>query len=320
MDNASHESSGDRGGALRRLRSIGSRLYPARAWLGVLISVFAIESVIMVVLSFVPTTNHKGLLIPFVDAALLTLIVAPILWWFIVRPLKALLDLRTQHLGELFGSIEEERQRVALELHDGVGQYLTMLVSGLRTIGRSDDVADVRRRCHELQQASQDALTEVRRITLGLRPSMLDDLGLTPAVTRLADDLSRHHGIALTVEAETELGRLPMAVETAAFRIVQEALNNVVKHSGAHAARVKLALRTERLVIGIEDDGCGLPLSLRGLWKVNTGHLGLLGMRERAVLLGGDLSIQSEPGRGTWVVATIPTGARRDKQDSGHAR
>jgi signal transduction histidine kinase len=289
--------------------------------MGVLVSVFAIESVIMVVLSWVLPADHGGLLVSFVDAALLTATVAPILWWFIIRPLKALLDLRTHHLAELFSLIEEERRHVAMELHDGVGQYLTMLVSGLRTVGQTDDMPDVRRRCLELQQASQEALAEVRRITLGLRPSLLDDLGLAPAVTRLADDMSHHHGIVLAVHTDSVQGRLPAAVETSAFRIVQEALNNVVKHSRARSALVKLAVRNDRLIVSVEDDGCGLPRALRGRWNVKTGHLGLLGMRERAVLLGGELTIRSAPpGRGTRLVATIPLGARHAAQEKGHAR
>jgi signal transduction histidine kinase len=320
------------------LRIVLSRSYPATAWLIVLASVFAIEYGIMVGLPLLLPQGAGRLITSLLDAAVLTIAVAPILWWFVVRPLRALLDIRTQHLADLFTSIEQERRRVAMELHDGVGQSLTMLVSGLRTAKDASDIGDVQRRCGELQRVSQDALGELKRINLALRPSLLDDLGLAPAVTRLAEDVTRHHGLKLALDLDGLPGfRLPRSVETAVFRIVQEALSNVVKHSGASSGTIRMEIRDEWLVAIIEDDGRGFSPGTLDRWHVSPEQfgtssqrtppaslsgpltLGLRGMRERAALIGGRLTIRSKPSHGTSVIANIPIGATRGRQDPNHA-
>lgn len=323
---------------MRWLRWVLSRSYPATAWVIVLCSVFAIEYAIMVGLPLLVPPGAGRLIACVLDAAVLTVVVAPILWWFVVRPLHALLDLRTQHLADLFAAIEQERRRVATELHDGVGQSLTMLVSGLRTACEATEVDEIRRRYVDLRRVSQDALVELRRIMLGLRPSLLDDLGLAPAVARLAEDLGRHYGVGLAVDIDGLPGRrLPPPVETAAFRIIQEALTNVVKHSGAHSGTVRLAIRDGQLLASVEDDGRGLPPAVLGRWAMASEYLaaadsrsgparpagpltlGLTGMRERAALLGGRLTIRSEPARGTRVVATLPIGETDGGRDPNPA-
>ncbi len=302
---------------MKRLRYVRSRYYPIKACVSVLLVAFAAELLIMLVLPSLMPPKTNPFVTAAIDASILTLTIVPIVWWLILRPLSALVELRTRHLNEVFLSIEDERRRVAAELHDSVGQYLTMLVSGLRTATICSNLGEIQGRCRDLEVVARDSLLEVKRITAGLRPSLLDDMGLASAVTRLADDVTRHEGIEITVHCDGLTGkRMSASVETASYRIIQEALNNVVKHAGARSGSVWISLQGGMLVSRIEDDGCGLHND-RGERKANraTGHLGLSGMRERAKLLGGDLIIHSEPSIGTRVVATIPLATDLDSDD-----
>jgi len=280
---------------------------PAWVWLVVLGTVFTTEAGVMVVLPWLFPERASPWLEATVDAVLLTLILAPLLWWLVVRPLQDVNRLRTEFLGDLFTHMESDRRQTAHDLHDGVGQSLTLLVSGLRSAHETISDQDVARRCRELQHLAQQALVDVKRLALGLRPSLLDDLGLAPALERLTADVRANHPIKIALAVDAISGeRLPAAVETAAFRIVQEALSNVVKHAAATTARVNLHRRNGTLIIEIIDDGNGVaPAALRGH---NPGHLGLTGMRERATLLGGEFSVEPLPEHGTRVIATIPIG------------
>src|SRR5581483_1734836 len=244
-----------------------------------------------------------------VDSVLLTAVLAPLLWWLVVRPLREVNRLRAGFLADLFAGIEADRRQTAHDLHDGVGQSLTLLVSGLRSAHEAIADPDTARRCLELRRVAQQALGDVKRLALGLRPSLLDDLGLAPALERLAADVRGSHSVAVTLDTDG-LGavRLPAAVETAAFRIAQEALSNVVRHSKATRASVAVRRENGSVVVEVADDGKGIaPETFRGR---NPGHLGLTGMRERATLLGGELVIASGPGRGTRVTATLPAGGK----------
>jgi signal transduction histidine kinase len=164
---------------------------------------------------------------------------------------------------------------------------------------------ELAQRCRQLQQLAQQSLVEVKRLALGLRPSLLDDLGLAPALERLTADVRANHPVEIGLATEeVACERLPGAVETAVFRIVQEALSNVIQHSGATAAEVALHRQNGSLIVAITDNGKGISLTaLRGR---NPGHLGLTGMRERATLLGGDFSVGPMPGHGTRVTARFP--------------
>ena len=143
----------------------------------------------------------------------------------------------------------------------------------------------------------------------GLRPSVLDDLGLGAALERYAADYEHSHGIATRVEAPgPPPERLPEAVETALYRIVQEALTNTAKHARAKSARIVLERRPSSVQVSVEDDGRGFDVGDVG----SGGRFGLSGMRERAALLGGSLIIESEPSRGARVIARIPLGAASD--------
>jgi signal transduction histidine kinase len=156
------------------------------------------------------------------------------------------------------------------------------------------------------------ALAEVRRLAWGLRPSVLDDLGLAAALERYTDDFGRMRGLAVELEtAGLEEGRMPAAVEIALYRIMQEALSNVARHAGARRVRVRLQRRAATVEMVVDDDGGGFdprrppspPTAARGL--------GIHTMRERAAVLRGALTIDSAPGHGTRVAVEIPLGPER---------
>jgi len=284
------------------VRCLRALFYPAGVWLIVLVTVFVTEYAVMLALPSVLPEETSRFAEAVVDAVSLTLILAPVLWGTVVRPLREVIRLRSQFLTDLFARIEAERRHMALELHDGVGQSLTLLVSRLRSGKDAPLDADAPRRWHELQALAQAALKEVKGLALGLRPSLLDDLGLPPALDRLVLDLQGHAPFQVTLAVDgLEDRRLPGDVETAAFRIVQEALANVMRHAQARQVRVTVTFANKTLTIEVADDGRGLDTSASG-----PGHLGLTSMRERARLLGGDLTLQSAPGQGTHISATIP--------------
>lgn len=288
---------------------VRDRPHPAMVWVIVLGAVFVTETAVMVLLPIVLPDDRSRFLETAVDSVMLTIIVAPLLWWLIVRPLQEADRMRDGFLADLFTSIEADRRQTAHDLHDGVGQSLTLLVSGLRTAHEAIPDPDLARRCRELCQLAQQALADVKRLALGLRPSLLDDLGLAPALERLTADVQANHPIAVTLHT-AGLGndRLPGTVETAVFRIVQEAMSNVVRHANAGRATVTVRRHNGSVTVEVGDDGKGIaPEMLRGR---NPGHLGLTGMRERATLLGGELAITSVPGRGTQITATLPIGGK----------
>jgi signal transduction histidine kinase len=293
---------------LERTRLGNLWTHPARVWFVVLALIFMAEYAVMLVLPWLLPTDLSWFTESVVDSVLLTIVVAPVLWWTVVRPLQQVIGIRTRYLTELFSNIEVERRRMAHELHDGVGQSLTMLVSGLRTLHASPDKPDLPERLLALQQVAEVALRDIRQLALGLRPSLLDDLGLAPAIEQVAADVQEnHYPLELTVDVDEVTGkRLPDTIETAVFRIFQEALNNTVKHSAARRASVKVRLQGSSVVLRMTDDGRGFDAGRLGRQALGSGHLGLLGMRERATLLEGTLVVDSQPGHGTRVTFAVP--------------
>lgn len=280
-------------------------LYPTVVWLILLVTLFATEYLVMLILPLLVPKEPNRLLEAFVDAVILTVVLAPLMWWMIVRPLREINRMRAQYLADLFAQIEIDRRRIAHELHDGVGQLLTLLISGLRSADRDRINEGSTSRTQAFQRLAEEALQDVRRLSMGLRPSLLDDLGLVPAIERLAEDMRTHHSIQLALDLYQDPDHpLEERIATALFRIVQEALSNIIKHSHAEHASISLHQTEEEVKVMIKDDGCGIdPIRLRSPLP---GHLGLAGMRERATLLGGDLVIDSAPQQGTRIVATIP--------------
>jgi signal transduction histidine kinase len=200
---------------------------------------------------------------------------------------------------------ELERRRLARELHDETGQALTSILLGLRGIRAARTTDEAERAEAELRELVVQALQDVRSLAVELRPTALDDFGLVPALERLAETFAERSGISAVVEPNLGSGRLPPAAETALYRLVQEALTNVVKHSSATHVSIILTLRDGGVNALVEDDGSGFDPD-----SVGDGSLGLVGMRERVALLGGTLRIESFPGRGTTLSAYVPLSDR----------
>lgn len=203
---------------------------------------------------------------------------------------------------------EEERKRVARELHDDTAQALVALSRDLDDLTSGGEPLPKRdvERLERLRQKTNDILEGVRRYSQDLRPSVVDDLGLLPGLEWLAGELSRQHGISTGVKVLGEKLRLEPESELALFRIAQEALNNVWKHSRATEAEILLEFAQDRVKMAVSDDGRGFEQSDSIGDLPSRGKLGLAGMQERARLLGGSLTIQSEPGKGTKVNVEIP--------------
>jgi signal transduction histidine kinase len=195
---------------------------------------------------------------------------------------------------------ELERQRLARELHDETGQALTSILLGLKAVESAESGEQTRAAAEELRELVVATLQDVRRLAVELRPKALDDFGLVAALERLASVFSESTGIA--VELEAALGeRLPPEVETTLYRIVQEALTNIVKHARARRVSILLVRRGGSATAVIEDDGEGFdPASVR------EDGLGLLGMHERVALLEGRLSVESSVGAGTTLAVEVP--------------
>ena len=194
---------------------------------------------------------------------------------------------------------ELERRRLARELHDQTGQELTSILLGLKAVEDAADASERERAIQAVREQVLETLHDVRRLAVELRPKALDDFGLVPAVERLLESFAEQTGLRVDFEARLE-DRLPSEIETALYRIVQEALTNVVKHARARSVSVVLARGADTISALVEDDGRGFDFDPNG------DGLGLAGMRERLVLLGGRLKIESAPDRGTTIVAEVP--------------
>jgi signal transduction histidine kinase len=222
--------------------------------------------------------------------------------------LRRLSEERGQLLQQTITAQEEERKRIARELHDEWAQTLAALTVNLDQASQAlpDDLAWIKERLDRTQALTVDALKALRRLILDLRPTLLDDLGLVPAIRWYAETRLEANGMALDFGASGSQRRLPPEIETALFRIAQEAINNIEKHAHAGVATIRLDFQMDRVVMSFQDDGRGLEVGqvLRGEGRER--GWGLLGMRERAALLGGSLTITSEPGRGTRIQVEVP--------------
>ncbi|MEI7611609.1 MAG: response regulator [Betaproteobacteria bacterium] len=199
---------------------------------------------------------------------------------------------------------EEDRAHFARELHDDLGQNLTALridFNGLAAV-LGENKSSLSVRLSAIDQLIDSTVDAVRRICEELRPGMLDDLGLEAALSSYCHRFSRQFGVACDLSLDREDYGLNEPISTAIFRIVQESLTNIARHARAAHALVSLEDRGDDLLLTIADDGCGLSAELSGERKT----YGLLGMRERVSMLGGQMSIDSEPGRGTHIEVSIP--------------
>jgi PAS domain S-box-containing protein len=212
-----------------------------------------------------------------------------------------------QRLSErLVETQEVERRALARELHDELGQILTVIKLNLQALAHRELEDDAQAAVDASLRAADGAIEQVRRLSRDLRPSLLDNLGLVPALRSFVDQQAQHADFDATFSADPTIARLPEVLENAYFRIAQEAMTNVMRH--AQATRVSVALRVEddALVLILHDDGVGFNME-DTLTDVDAGRsLGLVSMRERAHLIGGTFAVTSKPGRGTEIRVRTP--------------
>ncbi len=203
---------------------------------------------------------------------------------------------------------EEERARIARELHDSVAQSLLKIIysAGFALDYLKEDPRLAVDEVEEVQLRAKDCLRELRMIMSNLRPTSLDILGLKETVTRYAEQFEEEYAISTTVDLQG-LDSIPASVELAIFRILQEELTNVRKHSRAESVRIKTESSLGDLILVVEDDGVGFDPRELAAEQENGKQLGLLAIRERVELLGGELAIDSIPGMGTRITVRIPT-------------
>jgi signal transduction histidine kinase len=216
--------------------------------------------------------------------------------------------LRMQLLEGVISAQEDERRRISLELHDGTSQSLTSLMVGLRNMDELCENPELHHHITDMRSIVGQTLEEVHNLALQLRPAALDDLGLEAALERfIADWENRNH---IKVDMVVALGneRLPDPLETTIYRIIQEALTNICKHANAKSVSLLVKRRHGEVLTIIEDDGRGFdPLIAR-----RNGRLGLVGIQERAELLGGHIAIETRPNQGTSIYAYLPVSAHHE--------
>jgi signal transduction histidine kinase len=218
---------------------------------------------------------------------------------------RQLAEAREALMRQLVAAQEAERQRIARELHDQMGQHIVALSLGIARLSRMvHEVEGAKPVLDQLERAADHLGRDVHTLALELRPSALDHLGLSFALTSYAEDVAARTNLEIDVHCH-DVGGLGVsgAVQTGLYRIAQEALTNVVKHAHATRASVILEAARDALLLIVEDDGIGLDPDRSSSTVVS---LGLSGMRERAALLGGTFSIESPAGRGTTVYVRIP--------------
>ena len=205
-------------------------------------------------------------------------------------------------LRRVVGGQELERRRLARELHDETGQALTSILLGLKAVEEARDDEALQSASRNLRELVVATLQDVRRLAVELRPKALDDFGLVPALERLVQTFTEGTGIEVQLEARLGDERLPGEIETTLYRLIQEALTNVVKHAHAKTVSILLVRRDGKVMGIVEDDGRGFDPG-----TAREDGLGLVGMRERAGLVGGRLTVEASAGAGTTIAVEVPS-------------
>jgi signal transduction histidine kinase len=202
---------------------------------------------------------------------------------------------------------DEERRRIARDLHDGVGQTLSGALMVLAPAISSPEPLPARRQSalRDVQDILQQAVREVRTVSHLLHPPLLDESGLFSAVRWYTEGFSKRSGVKLALEFDEHAGRFGQDVETGLFRIIQEALTNVHRHSQAEAVNIKITARNGHLTLTIQDDGKGIPSDALAMTRKGRYGVGLSSMRERSALLGGTFKVETNS-RGTLIVVSVP--------------
>jgi len=214
-------------------------------------------------------------------------------------------EVRRLLLHRVLQAQEEERRRVARELHDEAGQLMTSLLVGLRSIDDAKRLAQVKEHAKRLRKITSDTITELSRMARGLHSGILEDLGLEEALRKVVDDYAAVH----KVQVKFDFGRPDFVTQEnsfqlGVFRIVQEALTNIARHSRAKGVTIKFAWNKADLILSIADDGQGFEIA--DVTRHPSRHLGIEVMRQRATMLGGTLEIDSRRERGTRILVKVP--------------
>lgn len=207
---------------------------------------------------------------------------------------------------ELIRAEEDQRSRIARELHDGVGQIMTAVNIELQMLHEASP-REMQARVEDVRALAAQVQTEMRRVSHELRPAILDELGLAEAVKALAERMAKHAHIEIACDVQGSVDKLPADSVIACYRLVQEALNNVVRHANAKRAAVQLVREAERLTVTITDDGRGIRYDPSAPEASRDGHFGLVGMQERIRAIGGTFRWGPPPDRrGTQIHAELP--------------
>lgn len=299
---------------------------PCRILVFLLIVTVLVEAFIeyLVIENFVLNTEMHIL----IDGGLMFLLLMPFYYFFLYLPYRRHHEFHTvaqaqiHYLSrQLINSAEKERKLLSQELHDDFGQVLTAMQFNVEAI-KSSCVVDADKRqaclqqCEKLSGLVSDLGDYVRTVSTGLHPHMLDELGLRSTLEGHLEEFSQMYtGITVEADISNITQRFPPEIELVVFRVCQEALNNIVKHANTRTVSLSLKLKDDYLCLSIIDQGDGFDVQeLRALGAKRKG-IGLLGMRERVAALGGRLTLDSAPGKGTSIYVKLPTVLRRRKNE-----
>jgi len=222
--------------------------------------------------------------------------------------------LRQDLLEKLIRAQEEERRRIAWELHDETGQALTSLKFGLRSLEQNLNRGDTEAHLQALRDLVGQIQESLHDLAIELHPPALDELGLVAALHRYITQYARHTGLQVglhTVGINED--RLPPQIEMTAYRLIQEALTNVARHAHAHSVSVMLERQRGQLMVIVDDDGQGFDIHMLAERRAGRGQLGIRSMQERVAMVGGVFTIESRPGQGTTVFARLPLDGRKEE-------
>jgi signal transduction histidine kinase len=263
---------------------------------------FFLEGSLMIVLPTMAGDKFAKWGMAAVDAFLLTALLAPCIWGLMVRPLQRIAETRKQLFEWAMKTEERKAGEISRDLHDNFGQLLTSITIGLRTIEEISKDPIVVGHAQRIRETGHELHDAIRSLARGLRPTVLDDLGLAAALANLAADWHDSSGVEIDLNVEElKNSRLPSAVETTVYRIAQESITNAIRHGSATKILIVGRMDDTRLSISIEDNGGGFELDERSPAPSRRRPFGLISMRERAESIGGTFNIQSSVGKGTRI-------------------
>lgn len=286
----------------------GTLTHPAASWrlfAVFLTTMFVVEAVVMGTLPHLISATAPTTISALVDAALLTAVLAPLVWWLFIRPVQRIHKAQGRLLEAMVRAQEQERMRISRDLHDGLGQELTAILIRLRVL--EDQVQDpaVQDNVAAIRAATVTALDDLRRVVRETRPPVLDDLGLAAALEKMLADVGEATGMDMTLSWNAAgAARLPNEVEVALYRIIQEAVTNAVKHSRGTRVLTSITIEEAELKATVSDDGTGFDP--KAVLSQPGRAFGLPSMQARAEHLYGSVSISSRPRNGTVVAIRIP--------------